>query len=170
MNSTDFSVQTLSDEGARLIAEAYIKGQKEPLRIARILGLDSFDLNLLVHPAVRGYIHEYQSAIRETYSLHDHVEKLKEIRDAAMDDENFKVALSAETQIGKAAGLYDPKVPDGDDGSKDVDPTTLSTDQLRARLAGVKAALTGDPPKQIEDDRPLHERMDEAEDAENDLV
>ena len=169
MSSTEYSVATLNEDAARLIAEAYVKGQKEPLRIARILGVESFDLNLIMHPLVRGFINEFQAAIRETYSLHDHVLKLKEIRDAAMDDDNFKIALSAETQIGKAAGLYDPKTPDGDGGGKDVDPTTLTTDQLRARLTGLSQAKIVDPPK-LEDDRPLHEQMDEAEDVDEGLA
>lgn len=169
-NFTVFSVATLNEEGARLIAEAYVKGQKEPLRIARILGVDSFDLNLIMHPLVRGFINEFQAAIRETYSLHEHVLKLKEIRDSAMDDDNFKVALSAEVQIGKAAGLYDPKTPDGDSGGKDVDPATLTTDQLRARLAGVQKAIAAPPPMPAEDERPLHEQMDAEADQDEGLA
>lgn len=134
MNSIAFSKETLDEKQAREIAEAYIKGEKDPPKIASILGVDSFDLNLLMHPFVRKHIVEFQRSIRANYSLHDHIDKLKEIRDAAFDDENYKVALAAETQVGKAAGHYDPKI--ADDGvGKEVDPTKLSTEELRRRLA-----------------------------------
>jgi hypothetical protein len=74
--------------------------------------------------------------------------KLREIRNAAMDDDNFKVALSAEIQLGKVAGHYDPK-PLGDDDSdpNSVDPTKLTTDELRRRLA--KAIGATIPPEAL---------------------
>jgi hypothetical protein len=141
MNSIAFSTATLTEEQARDIASAYIRGEKEPQRIAELLEVPSFDLNLLMHPLVRKFIVQFQRSLRTDYSLFDHMAKLKEIRNAAMDDDNFKVALTAEVQIGKAAGLYDPKpFGDDDEGDGPVDPTTLSTDQLRRRLAGMIGA------------------------------
>lgn len=136
MNSIAFSNETLNEQQAKQIAEAYVKGDKDPPKMARLLGVDSFDLNLLMHPLVRRFIVYYQKAARDEYSLSDHLSKLKEIRDAAFDDDNYKVALVAETQIGKAAGLYDPK-PFGDDdtGVEGVDATKLTTTELRRRLA-----------------------------------
>lgn len=142
MKSSEFSVGTLTDDQARQIAEAYVRGEKDPPRMARLLGVDSFDLNLIMLPRVRSYIVQMQRVVRAEYSLHDHIDKLKEIRDAALGDENFKVALAAETQLGKAAGHYDPK-PASDDllPGEQVDPTKLSTGELRRRLAGMIGAV-----------------------------
>ena len=136
MNSTEFSVGTLTEQQAQEIAAAYIKGDKDPPRMAKILGVDQFDLNILMHPLVRRFVVQFQRAIASNYSLDDHMDQLKKIRDAAFDDENWKIALSAETQLGKAAGHYDPK-PLGDDPNNpdNIDPAKLSTDELRRRLA-----------------------------------
>ncbi len=154
MNSTVFSRETLNEGQARQIAEAYIKGDKDPPRIAQILQVDRFDLNLLMHPLVRGFIVEFQRNIRVNYTLHDHMEKLKEIRDGALDVDNFKIALSAETQIGKAAGLYDPKTPD-DMMLDELDPAKLTTDQIRQRLAKSIGAVIPKPRPALEYDETL---------------
>lgn len=142
MNSIAFSAATLSDDQAREIAAAYIKGDREPQKMARILGVDSFDLNLVVHPFVRGHIARMQSSLRENYSLSEHQEYLKKIRDAAFGDDNYKIALAAETQLGKSAGHYDPKPigEDADDGTA-PDISKLSTDDLRRRLAKMAGAV-----------------------------
>lgn len=148
MNSIAFSSATLTEEQARDIASAYIRGEKDPPRIAQLLQVDSFDLNLLMHPLVRGFIVEFQRALRTDYSLADHMFKLKEIRNAAMDDENYKVALSAEVQIGKVAGHYDPKpLGDDDPNAETIDPTKLTTEELRRRLA--KAIGATIPPEAL---------------------
>jgi hypothetical protein len=140
MNSTAFSVATLTEEQALEIAKAYIQGDKDPVRMARILGVDSFDLNLIMHPLARGYIVKLHRETGAAHDLTEHMRQLKKIRDAAFDDDNFKVALAAETQLGKAAGHYDPK-PAGEVSSGELDPTKLSTDELRRRLAQTIGAV-----------------------------
>jgi hypothetical protein len=149
MKSIAFSSATLTEDQARDIASAYIRGEKDPPRIAQLLEIDSFDLNLLMHPFVRRFIVEFQRSLRSDYTLHDHMMKLKEIRNSALDDENWKVALASEIQIGKAAGLYDPKPLGDEDNNPDaIDPTTLSTDELRRRLAKAIGA-TIPPPREL---------------------
>lgn len=142
MNSIAFSAETLTNDQALQIAEAYVRGDKDPPRMARLLGVSSFDLNLLMHPMVRAHIVNIQRSIRQKYSLDDHIDQLKRIRNAAFNDDNFKIALAAETQLGKAAGHYDPKPP-GEDGSPDqpIDPTKLTTAELRRRLARTIGAV-----------------------------
>ena len=164
MNSIAFSSATLTEEQARDIASAYIRGEKDPPRIAQLLQVESFDLNLLMHPLVRRFIVEFQRSLRSDYSLTDHMFKLKEIRNAAMDDDNFKVALSAEVQIGKAAGLYDPKpLGDDDPGAETVDPTKLTTEELRRRLAkAIGATIPAKelpPPEDDEDSEEVNLRI-----------
>jgi hypothetical protein len=110
MSSTEYSAATLTEQEAEKIANAYVKGERDPLRICRILGVPSLDMNLV------------------------------KIRDAAFDDENWKVALAAETQRGKAAGHYDPK-PAGDDGEGVIDPTKMPIEELRRRVAGMVGAV-----------------------------
>jgi hypothetical protein len=154
MNSIAFSAATLTESEARQIAEAYVKGDKDPLTMAKMLGVDSFDLNLIMNPAVRRFIIAFQRAVRAEYSLANHISKLKEIRDAALGEDNFKVALAAETQLGKAAGLYDPKPldPNGEGGLADADPTKLTTDELRRRLAKQIGAVIPQPSLQDHSD------------------
>ncbi len=76
--------------------------------------------------------------------------------------DNFKVALSAEVSVGKAAGLYEPRTNDDDSEGKTVDPAQLSTGELRKRLARVSGILTApvveqpaDPP--LDDDEENNE-------------
>lgn len=58
------------------------------------------------------YIIAYMDKIRAPIikklglDLQDHLEKLEEIRDLAMDKGNFGAAVSSEVSRGKAAGLY----------------------------------------------------------------
>lgn len=134
MSSFAFSTNSLTEEEAQLIADAYFRGDKDPVRMARLLEVEQFDLNLLMHPLVRRFIVENQVALNRHYSLEEHLTKLKQIRDGAMDDENWKVALSAEVAVGKAAGLYEPRLPDDGKGDN-VDPAKLTTEELRQRLA-----------------------------------
>jgi hypothetical protein len=111
--------------------------------MARILGVDSLDLNIVMHPLTRGHIVRMHRATKNVHSLEEHMDQLKKIRDAAFDDDNYKIALQAETQLGKAAGHYDPKPVDPmtDPNNQNVDPTKLSTEDLRRRIAGAIGAV-----------------------------
>lgn len=164
-----FSVATLSDEQALEVAQAYIKGDKDPLRMARILGVDSFDLNILMHPLTRGHIVRLHRALEAQHSLSEHQKQLKKIRDAAFDDENWKVALAAETQLGKAAGHYDPKpAGDGELPGGQVDPTKLTYEDLRRRVANsVGAVIPNEEPKALPEPEP---GSLEAQDSDNDMI
>jgi hypothetical protein len=167
MNSIAFSAATLTDEQALELAQAYVKGDKDPLRIARILGVDSFDLNAIMHPLTRGHIVRLHRATSAEHSLADHMAFLKKIRNAAFDDDNFKVALAAETQLGKAAGHYDPK-PAGDDSdpTKQLDPTKLTSDELRRRLASTIGAVIPAPKQEA---LPGSVEAQEAEDRDGEI-
>lgn len=143
-----FSVATLTEEEALLIADAYFRGEKDPPKMARILGVDQFDLNILMHPFVRRKIVQLQRQMEVSYGLREHAEQLKTIRDAAFADDNFKVALQAETQLGKAVGIYEQKLPGDGDGDGNVDPLKLSSDELRRRLAKMIGAVVPNPPEE----------------------
>jgi hypothetical protein len=154
MNSIAFSLDTLTESQAKSIAEAYVRGDKDPPTMARILGVDSFDLNLIMHPLTRRFIVLFQREARAEYSLTDHLSMLKKIRDAAFDDENWKIALSAETQLGKAAGHYDPKPMDPEDpgsGGGMIDVGKMSTTELRRQLAKTIGAVIPQKPAELED-------------------
>jgi hypothetical protein len=140
MSSTEYSAATLTEQEAEKIANAYVKGERDPLRICRILGVPSLDMNLVMHPLVRNFIVQMERTARISCTMDDHMEQLVKIRDAAFDDENWKVALAAETQRGKAAGHYDPK-PAGDDGEGVIDPTKMPIEELRRRVAGMVGAV-----------------------------
>lgn len=141
MNSTVFSAATLTEEEARRIAEAYIKGGKEPQKMAELLRVDRLDLNIIMHPYVRDHIARMQAALKPLHSLEDHVFQLAKIRDAAFEDENFKVALAAETQLGKAVGHYDPKGGDADPEGNQQPAKKLSTEDIRRELAKLSGAV-----------------------------
>ena len=102
-----FTNSTLTDGEARLIADAYFKSSKDMAKMAKILGIKSFDVKLLLNPHVKKYIIEKRVQVAELYTLEHHLQMLKKIRNGAMNDENWKVALSSEIAVGKAAGLYE---------------------------------------------------------------
>jgi hypothetical protein len=146
MSSTAFSVNELTEELALQVAEAFVLCDRDPTRMARKLGVDRFDLNIVMHPMVRSYIVKMERMTVVSCTLEDHMKQLAKIRDAAMDDENYKVALAAETQRGKAAGHYDPKkLDDPADDGKPIDATKLSSEELRRRLAKFIGASITDP-------------------------
>lgn len=139
MSFSVFSTNSVTDSEGRLIADAYFRSSKNVKKMKEILDVGEFDLGLLTHPLVKKYIVEKQLALAESYSLTEHLAKLKEIRNGAMDDENWKVALTAEVAVGKAAGLYENMSrEDPIDNSK---AEQLSTEELRKRLANMGRAL-----------------------------
>jgi hypothetical protein len=143
MNSIAFSVNSLTEDQALQIATAFVKGGRDPVQMARILGVDRLDMNLVMHPLVRGHVVRMQRVASSVVTMEEHLQKLADIRDAAFTDENWKVALAAETQRGKAAGLYEPKLPGDDDDPAlgKLDPTKMSTQELRRRLAQTIGAV-----------------------------
>ena len=60
------------------------------------------------YPEVCKYIEELQTQVNQKYNVTfgRHVKKLAEIRDAALEKGNYTAAVAAETQRGRAAGLY----------------------------------------------------------------
>lgn len=135
-----FRVSSVTPDEAKLIADAYFRGQRNPTKIAKILEADSFDSAILHHPLVKAEIISIRNSMNDSYSLSDHLEKLKEIRDSAMGDENWKVALTAEVAVGKAAGLYEPRKEEESNPEKG-EAQKLTTDELRKRLASMKPSL-----------------------------
>lgn len=142
MHSIAFSLSNLTLDEAGLIADAFFRGGQDPSKMAQLLRVDSFDLNLFTHPYVKKEIVARRVQLNETYTLAEHIASLKKIRDAALDNENLKIALPAEVALGKAAGLYLPKPVDVNDPMIGGDPTRLSTEELRQRLARATNILT----------------------------
>lgn len=159
MLSIGFSSSSLTEEEAELIADAYFRGEKDPSQIAKHLGVEHFDLNLILHPLVKAKIVQQKREMTKVYSLEDHIRWLKKIRDGAFDAENWKVALASEISVGKAAGLYEPKDLGDTVDEREVDPKALSTDALRQRLLNVQRALHETPVTEPEpnDDSDLDE-------------
>lgn len=137
-----FSAATLDDLDAEMIAEAYFKGGRVREGIMKALGVSDFDMNLLRQALVRKHIAIVAKRMSTVYSLADHIQGLKEIRDRAMTDDSLKIALAAETQMGKAAGIYDIVNPHSgdneDEQGKLPDPTKLDSAALRKRLANFR--------------------------------
>ena len=131
-----YSATTLTEEEAEDIAVAYYRASKNPRNIGAILAVDRFDIGLLSHPFVKRKIAEKARAMRTVYTLENHLDKLKEIRDAALEDGNHKVALTAEISVGKAAGLYET-IPVSEEVSSTASPIQLTTDEIRKRLAAM---------------------------------
>jgi hypothetical protein len=139
-----YSVATLTEPEARQVAEAYVKGERDPVKMALLLGVDSLDLNVVMHPLTRRFVVMYEQHLQRLYSLEDHAEQLKKIRDAAFNDDNWRIALLAETQLGKAAGLYDPKALADDQDDPHLDPAVIPNTEPDAL-----------PPPEDEDDEEL---------------
>ena len=128
-----FYASSLDETQAELIAQAYYKSGKNPRKMAEALGTPTFDLELIRHPLVKRQILKMGERMRKSYSLEEHLSRLQEIRDAAMDAENFRIALASEIQIGKAAGLYE-RIAEPP-ATEDPDLGKLSTDEIKKRLA-----------------------------------
>lgn len=155
-----FSARTLTSSEARVIAEAYLRVGRNPNKVGESLGLADFDKELLTHPLVRREVVAIARVNAQNYSMVDHMEKLAEIRDAALDDGKYSAALGAELSIGRAAGLYDKgQQEDPDDPA--VEPKRLSSDQIRGLLAQRSTALPS-PEQDAEIDAQREERLDEA--------
>jgi hypothetical protein len=133
-----FSASTLSDAEAELIAGAYYRSGKNPRGMAAALGVATFDLELIRHPLVKRHIVRLAERMRQLYTMEDHLSRLQEIRDAAMEAGNLRIALASELAVGKAAGLYE-KIGEAETGdvSKLED---LSSQEIRQRLARLEAA------------------------------
>lgn len=132
-----FSASSLSEAEAILIAEAYYRCGKNPKQMAAALGVPRFDLELIRHPLVKRQIVKLAERMRVKYSLDDHLERLQEIRDRAMEDGNLRIALAAELSVGKAAGLYERLAEDEAAPDKLQE---LTTAQIKERLARLEAA------------------------------
>lgn len=151
-----FYASSLSEEDAHEIATAYYKAERDPRKIAKILGVVTFDVNLMKHPLVKRTITKMAIRMREAYSLEDHLSKLQEIRDMALEDGNYRIALSAEISVGKAAGLYERVADQAETTSENLNE--LSTDELKKRLAllgapsGAELDLPGGDPDYDEED------------------
>lgn len=129
-----FSVRSLTTPEARLIAEAYLRAGRNPNKVGEMLGMPDFDKEVLSHPLVRREVIAIARVNSQNYSLVDHLEKLAEIRDAALTAEKFTAALGAELAIGKASGLYDKGAAEQDENDPAIEPKKLSTEQIRDML------------------------------------
>lgn len=164
-----YSARTLTEHDAQEISEAYFKASKDPRKIAEHLGVPTFDLGLIRHPLVKRLIAQKATRLRRSYTLDDHLTKLKQIRDAALSDSNYKVALTAEIAVGKAAGLYE-KIVDESAGVSEVE--NLSTEQIRQKIANLTQPVLPAPedelliidPKDFPDDEEREEYEEGHED------
>lgn len=128
-----FFATSLTEDQASLIAEAYYRAGKDPKNMAAALGVAKFDFSLITHPMVKRQINKLAQRMRRTYTLEEHLERLQEIRDQAMEDGNLRIALAAELSVGKAAGLYEKVVEE--EATDNTEAKELSTAELKERLA-----------------------------------
>ncbi len=135
-----FYASSLTEDQAVLIAEAYYRSGKDPQKMAAHLGISNFDLELIRHPLVKRQVTKLAQRMRRSYTLEDHLARLQEIRDQAMDDGNLRIALAAELSVGKAAGLYEKiSTPEEVDSG---DLVRLSSEQIREQLAKLGSLST----------------------------
>lgn len=132
-----FSYRDLSVSQADELADAYFVLDRDYIKIGKHYGLEySLAQKLMLHPLTRAAIRRKAREMSKTlYTREEHLAFLKKIRDAAFGDDNYKVALSAEIAVGKAAGLYENIREEDGDGKALPDPTSMSTEQLKAQLA-----------------------------------
>lgn len=135
-----FFATSLTEDQAQLIAEAYYRSGKDLKGMAAALGVAKFEAALITHPLVKRQIAKLAQRMRRTYTLEEHLERLQEIRDQAMDDGNLRIALAAELSVGKAAGLYDKVAEETPEETPDA--KELSTEEIRERLARLGGAGT----------------------------
>ncbi len=90
---------------------------------------------LMLKPAIVSRIRELSEANKEytLMSLQDHLGELADIRDLAKGSGMYKVAMEAEVNRGKAAGLYTSK---GEDIVPPM-PADHNLNQLAGRLTGL---------------------------------
>jgi len=160
LKGTLFRGERLTDEIADRIVDLYFRCGGDRRLIGREYdggpAVTDSDLQL---PEIRSRIILAAKEMRRkgVYSREDHVAKLKEIRDAALHDENWKVGLAAEVAVGKAAGLYEKIDPDADDvGGKALPPPeNMTTEQIRERIARMQSRAL--PAPDSEPMRPMGE-------------
>lgn len=155
-----YSWRRKTDEEVDLIAELYFICDRDRKRIQTELvsrgihlnGGGTLDERHLHHPQVRRAIVEKAKEMRNSgiYSRESHIQKLQEIRDRALNDDNYKVGLAAEVAVGRAAGLYE-NFDESDDSTNEgklMPPEQMSNDQLKARLAQLQQRQLPPPEKQ----------------------
>jgi hypothetical protein len=144
----------LNEAQAETIAELYFLLDGDRKRIGEAIGLGRIlDVQYLTHILVRRRIAAKVRQMRKdrVYTREEHILQLQKIRDACLADENYKVALSAEVAVGKAAGLYENIGP-GDDESAlaSTKPAEqLSTDEIRAKLRRIQGQRDLPAPSQV---------------------
>lgn len=89
------------------------------------------------NPKVSSRITELRATLAEKsmLTLEDHMEKLKELRDAALADGKFAAAVSAEMARGKVCGLYVEKVEHSGE---------IKTPELKVVLHGTTSTAAAD--------------------------
>ena len=94
---------------------------------------------LLADAKIAQRIEELRIPARETaqMTLADHLNDLKRLRDLAAAAENYSAAVTAETNRGKASGLYTEKL------TLDATVVTMTDEQRKARLLELTAKLHG---------------------------
>ena len=140
----------VTEELAETISELYFTCEKDRTRMGHELGIGrSLDDLYLHHPLVRRRIVEKVRQMRrdKVYTREQHIASLQRIRDGAMGDENWKVALASEIAVGTAAGLYEKIDPDGESGGAGAlpPPENLTTEQIRERLARLQQPALPSP-------------------------
>lgn len=160
-----FSARNLTEFQAEEIAEAYYRSGRNANRMAAVLQVETFDLDLMMHPLVKRKVMEIGSRMRQKYTLEDHLEKLQEIRDLALAENNLKIALTAELSVGKAAGLYEViKEPEPDPAAGET--AKLSTEDIRRKLAQLGGPVPLPLPEpEPEFHRPLNARESDSEES-----
>lgn len=150
MNSLKFSINDLTTDEAKLLADAYIRSGGDVQQMCRLLDVERLDMNVIYNPLVKKELVALRNQINNQYTLSDHLAQLQKIRDGALADENWKVGLSAEVAVGKAAGLYEPKKVDENPAGPEVKKMTVA--ELRNRLASINPSVPALEAPSLEDD------------------
>jgi hypothetical protein len=87
-------------------SEAYVIAYETP--DPNIISIPALASRLVQNPYIVAYMNRIRAPVVKKLGLdlQEHLEKLEEIRDLAIDKGNFGAAVSSEVSRGKAAGLY----------------------------------------------------------------
>ena len=152
----------ISEAQAETIAELYFLLDGDRKRIGQAIGLGRIlDIQYLSHILVRRRIAAKVRQMRKdrVYTREEHILQLQKIRDACLADENYKVALTAEVAVGKAAGLYENIGPGDEEAAQAATKPAeqLTTDQIRAKLRKIQGQRELPAPSQmVVDNEPLN--------------
>lgn len=133
-------------------AKAYVrmKGLDErPSNSHKKLGWEIIQRDPILKQIIKSLMTETCETLEITYS--GHLKKLAEIRDRAMENDKFAVALNAEIARGKAAGLYVDRKELNVTGVNDLTTNEIEAELKKLTIEAPKKNLPPPDPSGLDD-------------------